>query len=218
MGSRLEEWTAASHLAHGELEAARRIAEGRAADEAAARRAEQQRMEREREVLTGRLDELRRDAEAARATMGLERDASARERAAFTLRLEGAERELERTRSALEEERRLAASDRARFLEQLQELERATASHSQAARSTLGTLAEELESCVPRRDVPRRPRRSSRTERRARRCRTAPVPRPPARRHPPQGVSAPPPAPRLEAAVAPCAPCYGVCSRMAAAQ
>jgi hypothetical protein len=135
----------ASERAREEAEAARRIAESRAAGEATARRVELERMEREREALAERLAELRRDAEAARATLGVERDAGARERERFAQRLDSAERDLERARAAVEQERRAAADDRAAFLAQLAELERAERERAALANSTLGGLAREVE-------------------------------------------------------------------------
>jgi hypothetical protein len=135
----------ASERAREEAEAARRIAESRAAEEATARRVELERMEREREALAERLAELRRDAEAARATLGVERDAGARERERFAQRLDSAERDLERARAAVEQERRAAADDRAAFLAQLAELERAERERAALASSTLGGLAREVE-------------------------------------------------------------------------
>lgn len=142
---RLASLVSEAQRASDEAALTRRIAESRAADEASARRADSERSEREREALLARLDELRRDAEAARATLGVERDASARERARFTERLDGAERDLERTRLAVEAERRLAAEDRAAFAARLAEAERDYSAQRSQASATLDGLAQEVE-------------------------------------------------------------------------
>ncbi len=132
--------------ARNEAEAARRIAEARAAEEALQRRAELERATRERDALLARLDELRRDADAARAALGLEREASARERSRIDEQLAAAERELSRARAAVEDERRMAAQDRSAFLQRLEGLEGTARARELAAAEALAALARDTTS------------------------------------------------------------------------
>jgi len=145
LGRQLTTLVETSERARQEAEAARRVAEARAAEEAATRRAELERMERERETLVTKLDELRRDADAARASLDVERDAGSRERERFAQRLDAAERDLTRAREAVEAERRLATEDRAAFLARLDAVQRAESEREAASREALVGLARELE-------------------------------------------------------------------------